>query len=169
MLERDDAVRGVVLGTAIVAGSVVFFSWKGWVGFAHQLPIPDRWIDDLAEGIALFRRPETPRAAIVSSSIVLKLLAILLYVLCGQALGLDLSPTIYFLVVPAAVVSSMLPVTLNGLGVREGVMTALFTAFGAPPAAAGAMSLLGLAVITSFAIIGGLVYTFYRRPTEARP
>ena len=94
-----------------------------------------------------------------------KLLAVLLYILCGEALGLDLAPTVYFLVVPAAVVSAMLPVTLNGLGIREGVMAGLLTAFGAPSAQAGAMALLGLAVTTSFAIIGGIFYAFYRRPT----
>jgi len=167
-LPRQLLASVVVLGTAIVAGGVLLFAWKGWVGVARKLPIPDRWIDDLAEGLALFRRPGTPRAAIVGSSVLLKLLAILLYILCGAALGLELSPTVYFLVVPAAVVSSMLPVTLNGLGVREGVMVGLLSAFGAPSAKAGAMALIGLAIITSFAIIGGVVYTFYRRPSDAQ-
>jgi uncharacterized membrane protein YbhN (UPF0104 family) len=165
-LPRQLLLSVVLLGAAIVGAGVLVFSWRGWVGLARKLPIPERWIDDLAEGLALFQRPETPRLAIVSSSVTLKLLAILLYILCGAALELDLSPTVYFLVVPAAVVSSMLPVTLNGLGIREGVMAGLLTAFGAPPAKAGAMAILGLAIITSFAIIGGVVYSFYRRPSR---
>jgi uncharacterized membrane protein YbhN (UPF0104 family) len=154
----------VALGAALVLGATTLFWWHGWVDLARRLPVPDRWIDDLRRGLELFRRPGTPRLAILSCSVALKLIAILLYILCGHALGLDLAPTVYFLVVPAATVAAMLPVTLNGLGVRESVMAGLFSMFGAPRATAGAIALLGLAVITSFALIGGLFYVFYRLP-----
>ncbi len=154
----------VALGSSLVLGTAVVFWWHGWVDLARRLPVPDSWIDDLRQGLQLFRRPETPRFAILASSLALKLLAILLYVLCGRALGLELEPTVYFLVVPAAAVAAMLPVTLNGLGVRESVMAGLLSMFGAPRATAGAMALLGLAVITSFALVGGVFYAFYRSP-----
>ncbi len=152
------------LGTALVGGAALLFWWHGWVDVARRLPVPERWIDDLRRGLELFRRPETPKFAILGSSLALKLIAILLYVLCGRALGLELPATVYFLVVPAAAVAAMLPVTLNGLGIRESVMAGLLSAFGAPSATAGAMALLGLAVITSFALVGGLFYVFYRAP-----
>ena len=158
-----------VLGSLMVAGGALVFVWRGWTRIARRLPIPERWIADLGRGLELFRRPETPRAAILLSSITLKLLGVLLYFLLGLSLGLDLSPAVYFLVIPAASVASMLPVTLNGLSVREGVTPGLLSAFGAPTATAGALALLALAVITGFALLGGVFYAFYRRPMNTAP
>ncbi len=163
-LPRQLLLSVLAVGAAAVAGGALVFVWRGWTGIARKLPIPERWIDDLGRGLDLFRRPETPRLAILSSSVALKLLGIVLYVLCGHALGLDLSPLVYFLVMPAAAVAAMLPVTLNGLGVREGVTVGLLSAFGAPTATAGALALLALAVITGFALLGGVFYVFYRQP-----
>jgi hypothetical protein len=111
--------------------------------------------------LELFARPETPKASIIATSIALKLLAVLFFASCGWAVGLELPLTVYFLVVPASVLAAMLPVTLNGLGIREGTMVALLVLFGAPPADAGAMVLLALAVSMGFSAIGGLLYPFY--------
>lgn len=165
-LPRQLLISVIALGSAMVAGGVLVFVWKGWTAIARRLSIPERWIDDLSRGLELFHRPETPRFEILASSVALKLLGILLYVLCGYALGLELAPTVYFLVIPAAALAAMLPVTLNGLGVREGVTTGLLSAFGAPTATAGALALLGLAVITGFALLGGIFYVFYRPPSR---
>ncbi len=154
----------VALGALMAGAGALVFIWRGWTRLARRLPIPEHWIDDLSGGLELFRRPETPRAAILLSSIALKLLGVLLYVLLGWALGLTLDPAVYFLVIPAASIASMVPVTLNGLGVREGVTTGLLSAFGAPTATAGALALLALAVITGFALLGGVFYAFYRQP-----
>lgn len=69
----------------------------------------------------------------------------------------------FFLVVPAASVAAMLPVSLNGLGVREGVFVALLAAIGAPANLAASCALLALIVSTAFSAIGGVVYPFYQR------
>ncbi len=161
-IPRQLLVSVVAVGAAIAGGGALVFAWTGWTRIARKLPIPDHWIDDISKGLELFRRPTTPRFLILSSSVAIKLLGILLYVLLGRALGLDLAPAVYFLVIPAAAVAAMLPVTLNGLGIREGVTAGLLSAFGAPTASAGALALLALAIITGFALLGGVFYAFYR-------
>jgi uncharacterized membrane protein YbhN (UPF0104 family) len=53
-------------------------------------------------------------------------------------------------------------VTLNGLGVREGVLVALLAVAGVPTARGAAVALLTLTVSTGFSLLGGLIYPFYR-------
>jgi uncharacterized membrane protein YbhN (UPF0104 family) len=73
---------------------------------------------------------------------------------------------VFFLVVPASVIASMLPVTLNGLGIRETVLITLLVAYGAPRAEVGAFAVLALLVATSFSLLGGVIYPFHRMSRE---
>jgi hypothetical protein len=61
-------------------------------------------------------------------------------------------------VVPVALVAAAIPISVNGWGVREGVMVAGFALFGiAQPEAFLISVLLGLAVVVS-ALPGGLAW-----------
>lgn len=166
---RSLLVSVAVLATAIFGAVVLTFSWSRWIGLLERLRVPERWLEDLAHSLDLFSRPETPRFAILASSLALKLIGVFFYILCGRAVGLELAPLVYFLVTPIAELVGMLPVTLNGLGVREGALVALFGACGAPPAVAGAVALLGLVIYNGFALLGGVVYTFYRHAETPGP
>jgi uncharacterized protein (TIRG00374 family) len=53
-----------------------------------------------------------------------------LYYSCGRALGLDLDPAVYLLVVVAATVAVSVPLTQAGIGVFEVALTGLLVAFG---------------------------------------
>jgi uncharacterized membrane protein YbhN (UPF0104 family) len=58
----------------------------------------------------------------------------------------------------------MLPVSVNGLGVREALYLLLFGRIGASPEVAVSLALLYLAVIFVASLPGGLVYALQRTP-----
>ena len=60
----------------------------------------------------------------------------------------------------------MIPVTLNGLGLREGAMTGLMLLYGAQPDRVVAFVVLSLAVATLFSLFGGVLHLLYKPPWE---
>ena len=83
---------------------------------------------------------------------------ILEYYLIGVAVGIDLQPAIFVAIVPLALVMIMLPVSVNGIGLREGVFTVLFGLFGVGVASALVFSWIFYALFVAHGILGGVVY-----------
>lgn len=63
--------------------------------------------------------------------------------LLGLTMGIDVSFTVYLVVMPIVYISTVLPISIGGLGVREGVLSLLLNSFGV---------VLSLAVLLAFAI-----------------
>jgi len=73
---------------------------------------------------------------------VLQLGRILAALLAARALHVDVAFVNFLVIVPAALLISSLPVSIGGLGVREGVMVTLLAMVGVAPAAGLAISVL---------------------------
>ncbi len=80
------------------------------------------------------------------------------YWLLGVGLGMELSVIYFFLFIPLATVISMLPVSLAGLGIREGAFVYLFTRVGATPEEALTLSLMWFAIMVIVSVAGGVEY-----------
>jgi hypothetical protein len=65
--------------------------------------------------------------------------------------------------VPVSFVVQMLPVSVNGFGVREATFSYYFVTLGLPVDSALALSLLGYATILAFSLSGAIVYGTQRR------
>ncbi|NBU70385.1 MAG: hypothetical protein EBS53_02875 [Bacteroidetes bacterium] len=61
-------------------------------------------------------------------------------------------------VLPMVMMVTVLPVTWNGLGLREAAFATFLGVFGVAPAQSVAISLGGFAVILMWNLLGGLVY-----------
>ena len=85
-----------------------------------------------------------------------------------MAVGLRLQvPAFYFLTfVPVITLISMIPVSLNGMGLREYGFLSLFGAIGVAPASCLALGLLTSIVIVLSSLPGGIVYIFLRNRTD---
>ena len=80
------------------------------------------------------------------------------YVVLGKALGITVPVAYYFLFVPLATVIGMAPISLAGLGVREGAFVFLFATAGASKEQALGLSLVWFAVNVTVSLIGGVEY-----------
>jgi uncharacterized membrane protein YbhN (UPF0104 family) len=67
--------------------------------------------------------------------------------LIGQALGIGVPPSYYWVVVPMVSLLTMMPISLNGMGVREGGMVLFLAPLGVGVDAAVSLSFLWFAVV----------------------
>lgn len=80
------------------------------------------------------------------------------YYILGSALGMEVPVGYFFLYIPLITAVAMLPISLSGLGLREGAFVFLFTRVGATVEQATALSLMWFAISALVSIIGGIEY-----------
>ena len=85
--------------------------------------------------------------------------------LIARALGVKQPLQVWFSVVPLIALAMVLPISINGVGVREGGLEVLLAPHGVAAAQAVAVGLLWLLSTTIAGLIGGLLFLFDRRPT----
>ena len=91
-------------------------------------------------------------------SVLFQLIVIGAHMLIGLSLTLEI-PWDYYLIFPLlAAAASMLPVTLSGLGIREGTYVLLLSKVGIPWESGLAFALGWLVVILSASLVGGVVW-----------
>jgi uncharacterized protein (TIRG00374 family) len=101
--------------------------------------------------------PIKSRAFILILSVFLHLLDVLVYFLLAKSLGLNISVVTIGWVRAATILATMVPVTISGLGIREGVLIFLLSPYGVAGEEAFALSILiFFATILMVGIIGGL-------------
>ncbi|MEO1583124.1 MAG: lysylphosphatidylglycerol synthase transmembrane domain-containing protein [Planctomycetota bacterium] len=151
-------VLAVFLPTSLFARLVI--------GALARIPGPFAKIaTKLEEGFAPYRG----RWAVLARTIAISLLMIgnvvLMHWLIGRALGLELSMTVYFFAIPLATIVMLVPVSINGIGIREGIFALLLGAYGVGEADAVALSLLAFATFLTHGVLGGVVFATGRAST----
>jgi hypothetical protein len=76
----------------------------------------------------------------------------------ARAIGIEVPLIAYFVVVPAVMLAASLPITLNGLGLRELGFVAFLGAQGVPAETAAVFALLAFLGPLVFAILGGILF-----------
>jgi uncharacterized protein (TIRG00374 family) len=91
-------------------------------------------------------------------SVVFNVLLIVVNVLLAWAFGVRVSLWYFFLFIPIISFSLVLPISLSGLGVREGAFVVLFGQAGVPAHLALAMSLAFYGLNLATGLVGGILY-----------
>ena len=103
---------------------------------------------------------------VIFYSLTLQFAVIINYWLASKSLGIPLNLEVFIFIVPVVSIISMLPISLGGIGVREGSLVFLMVSLGAQNAKAAMCSLLLFAMLLVMGIIGGLIYAI--RPLLAK-
>jgi len=77
--------------------------------------------------------------------------------LCGEAVGIEVSPIVYIILGPLLFLVQMIPFTLNGIGVREAFFVGFLDRFDVAPEAAFAAGFLYYAVSIATSLPGGFI------------
>jgi uncharacterized membrane protein YbhN (UPF0104 family) len=85
----------------------------------------------------------------------------------ARAIGVDLSWTVLAVCIPITLLVALAPFSINGLGLREGVLVALLSRTGVSVAHAGEISLLIDMQMIPFAVLGAVLWTRHRRSAKA--
>ena len=95
-------------------------------------------------------------------------LRVLIVYSASLSLNLDVSMYYFFLFVPLIIFITMLPISIGGIGVREGAYVYFFSHVGVAMHSAFMLSLLSYSLILVAAIPGGLLYGLIGFPKSAR-
>jgi uncharacterized membrane protein YbhN (UPF0104 family) len=115
-------------------------------------------LDDLAARLADFRDQRGLITRVVSLATVVQVARIAVHVLVARALGLSIPLAYFFLFVPLLAVIISLPISLNGIGVREGAGIVLFGLIGVGRTAAFALQFTTYLIAVAVSLLGGLVF-----------
>jgi hypothetical protein len=80
------------------------------------------------------------------------------YYLIGKALALDIPLLDYFIFIPIVLLILIIPITISGLGLREGSYVEIFKFYGIPAQAAVSFGLIDWAFGLIIGVVGGIIY-----------
>ena len=124
------------------------------IGLGRLSPSLDRLSGSLVE----FRNRKRLLIELMCVAILVQVMRIGVHILFARALGLRVAPAYFFLFVPLLAVIVSLPISLNGIGVREGTGILLFGMVGLDRASAFALQFGTYLVVVGVSLIGGLVF-----------
>jgi uncharacterized membrane protein YbhN (UPF0104 family) len=127
-------------------------------------------LSDLAARLEGFRGRRGFMGRMLGVATMTQLLRIAVHVLVARGLHVDVAIQYFFLFVPLLAVIVSLPISLNGLGVREGAGVVLFGLVGVERALAFSLQFLTYLVAVAVSLLGGLAYLVRipRRRAQAR-
>jgi uncharacterized membrane protein YbhN (UPF0104 family) len=113
--------------------------------------------------VALLPRPRLLLVTTLLSVFVQSANVVVLW-LAGLALGLDVPASYYWVLVPVVTLMTMLPVSVNGMGVREWGTVLMLAPLGVGREAATALALLWFLTFSAVSVTGAGFYLFGRFP-----
>ncbi len=170
---RQAAIFGAVLASTLMftAGVVLVLHHRalalvknllsrfGWSSLAEK-------IGGFREGIVSLSRGSGRMRRLITVSFAYQSIGIVIVYMLGRALGIDLGWWHYFIYVPLITAITALPISLAGIGIREGAFVFFFAQAGVAQAQALSLSLLLFAQTLVLALLGGVWY-FLARESSA--
>jgi len=153
----------LAFGVALAVGSAAVFLPNA-VGLVlkplrviHQEWVGER-INRLVGTLERFRTQPRSLMSCFSGAILVQAVLVAFYFAVARSMGIDVPIADLAVIVPVSFVVQMLPVSLNGLGVREATFKLYFAQIGLPAASALAVSLMGAALVMLFSLSGAVAY-----------
>jgi len=120
------------------------------------------WVDERIEKLtyALTRFKETPAAlaACFAGAVVVQAILVLFYVAIARSMNIPIGFAELAVIVPVSFIVQMVPLSVNGFGIREATFGFYFTRLGLPLESALLVSFVGAALIMLFSLSGGVAY-----------
>ena len=120
------------------------------------------WVDERIEKLtyALTRFKETPTAlaACFAGAVVVQAILVLFYVAIARSMNIPIGFAELAVIVPVSFIVQMVPLSVNGFGIREATFGFYFTRLGLPLESALVVSFVGAALIMLFSLSGGIAY-----------
>jgi uncharacterized membrane protein YbhN (UPF0104 family) len=128
-------------------------------GIAERLPFARGLWRRTSGALAAHRAlPARTQAELAGLSLAAHVLAVCVYVLLARSLAIDIAAVALGWMRSVAGLVTMIPLSISGLGVREGTTTALLAGRGVPEATAFGFSLLVFGItVLGVGLVGGLV------------
>jgi len=158
----------IVVGAALLSG-VLGVIWLG-VGSLDRLlsvfPEPHAARQFISRLLPYQVRPSLMARA-VAWSLLVQMGGSIAVALVARGIGVSLPLSVWFAVVPLVALAMVLPISIGGVGVREGGLALLLAPAGVPSEQAVAIGLLWFLTTIAAGLIGGLLFLLDRHPQHA--
>jgi len=149
-----------VLGTLVLV--VLFFSRSVRPLLARSTPLLkrlklERPLRSFYDGVHVFRTHGRLLATVFTLTFVLQAIRVLSIWAAANAVGIDLSPLVYYVMGPLFFLVLLVPFTLNGFAVREAFFVSFLGELGVEADAAFAAGFLFFLVTVAMALPGGVI------------
>lgn len=124
------------------------------------LSLLQKLVQKLSEGLALYRGRGDVLIKALLLSYLLQLNVIVHFIIVSYGLNIDVPWLGMFIIIPIATLVMLLPVSINGVGVREAILVFLFAMYGISAESAIAFAWVWLAMILAQGLVGGLVFMY---------
>jgi uncharacterized membrane protein YbhN (UPF0104 family) len=131
--------------------------FSGWLKRYHS-------VRHLLNGVRIYAGKHLLLLSTTGLSILVQAGNVVLVWLVGQAIGVQLPSSFYWIFVPMVSLLTLLPISINGLGVREWGVVLFLAPFQVEAPTAVSLSFLWFLVFTAASLIGGGVYLLDRSP-----
>jgi len=118
----------------------------------------DRRLDKLTITLGRFRESPAAIAGCFAGAVVVQAVLVAYYLAIAHSMRIPIGFAELAVIVPITFVVQMVPVSLNGFGVREATFGFYFSRLGLPLESALVMSFVGAALIMLFSLSGGVAY-----------
>jgi len=115
-------------------------------------------IDKVYQALDLYKSKRKDLLVTFLLGFALQVAAVAHYYLIGLALDLNVSILYFFIIIPLILLILLLPVSINGIGVRENAYVLFFAKIGVEGSISIALSWLAFGMILIIGIIGGVIY-----------
>jgi uncharacterized protein (TIRG00374 family) len=123
-----------------------------------RLPKISAKLDEAYQSIHILK--DEPRILLIAFlvSLLLQVNVILFYYFIGVSLDLGVSFLYFSMIVPVALVVLLVPFSINGIGIREGIFVYLLTELGVQTKDAIALSWISFGLMLTQGLIGGIIF-----------
>jgi glycosyltransferase 2 family protein len=120
-------------------------------------------LDRLTAVLTRFRETPQSLAGCFAGAIIVQAVLVAFYLAVSHSMHIPVSFGQLAVIVPISFIVQMLPVSMNGFGVREATFGFYFTRLGLPLESALVVSFVGAALIMIFSLSGGVAYASRQR------
>ena len=164
---RFRAVAGIILAMMICCGTIVLFCFRS--GVSRRFPQARQWMRRLPKGETIERAIDAARhlgkepfflVKTLGLSMAVNVVCVLQVMWLARGFAANIPLVALSMIVPMVTCLSALPISLSGLGIREGLFVEMLSipAIGVDPKVALSISLLTFAGSLFWSVIGGIVY-----------
>jgi glycosyltransferase 2 family protein len=155
-------IEVVFVGVMIVFGILLFSTATSRQLQQRIFPLGrrlrlERPLGSLHTALHEYRSALGPLTLVLCVTVLIQFSRVMAIWMCGEAVGVELSPLVFVILGPLLFLVHMVPFTLNGLGVREAFFVAFLGRFNVDPEPAFAVGFLFYAVSAAMALPGAFI------------
>jgi hypothetical protein len=161
------------LGVAAMVGTPVLMMPDRFAQLLQPLRrLHPEWVDErmarLTEALGRFREAPGALACCFVGAVGVQAVLVAFYLAIARSMEIPIGFTALAMIVPVSFLVQMLPVSVNGFGVREATFGFYFARLGLPLESALLVSFMGAALILLVSVAGAVTYLFRLRAAHLK-